>query len=67
VDKIITSTVPVAYVASTVSVHPDPRANRRFWLDRRQALLNEVDGIERALEISPRTSEIRRQYRAENS
>ena len=61
----VTTTIPVAYVTTTVAVDPDPRACREFWLNRRQTLLNEVDNIERALDISPRTSEIRRWYREE--
>jgi hypothetical protein len=35
--------------------------DRAFWLQVRQALLMLVDCIERALEIAPRTSELRKE------
>jgi len=38
----------------------EPVANPTFWLTVRQALLLLVDAIETLLEISPRTSELRR-------
>jgi hypothetical protein len=36
---------------------------REFWMLIRQALLMVVDAIERRLEISPRTSELKRQLK----
>lgn len=36
---------------------------REFWRRRRDALLAEVDAIERLLEMEPRTAELRRQYK----
>lgn len=66
-DKIITHTIPVAYVTTTISVNSDPQANRMFWLNRRRLLLSEVDGIEQEFDISPRTSVIRRWYKEEGN
>jgi len=36
---------------------------REFWVGIRQAILMALDAIERMLEITPTTAEIRRQYK----
>lgn len=36
---------------------------KRFWLSTRDRLLGQIDDIERALGIEPRTSQIRAWYR----
>jgi len=36
---------------------------RELWIGIRQAILMALDAIERMLEISPTTAEIRRQYK----
>ncbi len=36
---------------------------REFWLSMRQALLMMIDAMERWLDISPTTAEIRRAYK----
>lgn len=44
----------------------DPHALREMLLTFRQALLLMVDGIERFLEINPRTSELRKEAKDGN-
>ena len=56
----VTTTIPIATTVTTITVNSNPQLERTFWMNRRRMLLNEVDNIERALEISLRTSEIRR-------
>jgi hypothetical protein len=58
--------LPVEQTA-TLAVSIDDQQWREFWMRRRDALLREVDAIERALSIQPRTAQIRRQYRGECS
>lgn len=48
---------------STAGVRMDP--DRDTWVAMRQALLAQVDAIERRLGISPRTAELRQRQKAE--
>lgn len=40
--------------------------SRDFWMAFRQALLAILDALERELEISPRTSEMRRSFKSKD-
>jgi hypothetical protein len=59
-----TLTIPVEYVCTTAYVNTNPKEEREFWMQRRDALLREVEAIERALEIHPRTALLRRRVKA---
>ena len=47
----------------TLAVSIDDQQWREFWMQRRDALLREVEAIERALGINPRTAQLRRRSR----
>ena len=44
-------------------MQPKTMTDREFWMMVRQALLMLLDALERRLEISPRTAELRKQLR----
>ena len=57
---------PVALMGeSTYTLPFDYHQCKDFWLQRRNALLQEVEAIERALNIQPRTAQCRRKYKQE--
>lgn len=63
-EGMIVTITPVALpIERTATFAVDEDAWREFWMQRRDALLREVDAIERALCINPRTAQVRRQYR----
>ena len=47
----------------TLQTEFDYRQCREFWMQRRLVLLHEVDIIERALDMHPRTAQLRRRYK----
>lgn len=65
----MTETITITPVAlpveqtATLATSFDYRLCREFWMQRRDALLREVEAIERALRIEPRTAQLRRRYR----
>jgi len=55
---------PVALpIERTATIEFDYRLGREFWMQRRRALLSEVEAIERALDVRPRTAQLRRRYK----
>jgi len=55
-----TTTQPPEFQETTATVGKVEEKNGQLMLTVRQALLMMVDGIERWLEISPRTAELRK-------
>ena len=47
----------------TLAVSVDDQQWREFWMQRRDALLREVEAIERALNIRPSVADLRRAHR----
>jgi len=54
--------LPIEQTA-TLAVRIDDSCWREFWMQRRDALLREVDAIERVLALTPRTAQMRQRYR----
>jgi len=54
--------LPIEQTA-TLAVRIDDSCWREFWMQRRRALLSEIDAIEKALCVHPTTAQIRQRYR----
>jgi len=67
-DEFVTITPVQRYSYENVSILilPDPEERDEFLRKMRDALLAEVDAVERAIGIVPTTADIRRLWRAQN-
>lgn len=54
---------PVTDAAIEQRTRALPEHEREFWRQQRQALLMQIDAIERLLELNPRTAELRKERR----